>query len=215
MNFENAEIKSFIEALASNSPAPGGGSASALCGALSAALSSMVANLTVGKEKFAAQERQMQELISETKKFSEEFVKLMQEDIDAYSFYMCAVRMPKGDDLEKRARKAAMQDALKLSTQVPIKMLEAALQVLELAKIAALFGNPNAISDAGASAIFAQAAAKTASYNVYMNLPHIDDIEFSGSVQLKMKETLKKINAIASEIDALICKIFDATVNKA
>ena len=215
MHFENAEIKAFLEDLASNSPAPGGGSASAVCGALAAALVSMVANLTAGKEKFAEQESLMQQLISETKELRGNFLKLMQEDIDAFSFYMSALRMKKETELEKRARKAAMQDAVRLSTEVPLKMIDACVKTAELALSAARSGNPGAVSDAGAAALLAEAAAKSASYNVYMNLPHVSDPELAGNYQIRMNEGLGKVAELASEVSDILRKIFDATVNGA
>ena len=213
MHFENAEIKAFLEDLASNSPAPGGGSASAVCGALAAALVSMVANLTAGKEKFAEQESLMQQLISETKELRGNFLKLMQEDIDAFSFYMSALRMKKETELEKRARKAAMQDAVRLSTEVPLKMIDACVKTAELALLAARSGNPGAVSDAGAASLLAEAAAKSASYNVCMNLPHVSDPELAGSYQIRMNEGLEKVAELASEVSDILRKIFDATVN--
>ena len=215
MHFENAEIKAFLEDLASNSPAPGGGSASAVCGALAAALVSMVANLTAGKEKFAEQESLMQQLISETKELRGNFLKLMQEDIDAFSFYMSALRMKKETELEKRARKAAMQDAVRLSTEVPLKMIDACVKTAELALLAARSGNPGAVSDAGAASLLAEAAAKSASYNVCMNLPHVSDPELAGSYQIRMNEGLGKVAELASEVSDILRKIFDATVNGA
>lgn len=215
MHFENAEIKAFLEDLASNSPAPGGGSASAVCGALAAALVSMVANLTAGKEKFAEQESLMQQLISETKELRGNFLKLMQEDIDAFSFYMSALRMKKETELEKRARKAAMQDTVRLSTEVPLKMIDACVKTAELALLAARSGNPGAVSDAGAASLLAEAAAKSASYNVCMNLPHVSDPELAGSYQIRMNEGLGKVAELASEVSDILRKIFDATVNGA
>ncbi len=215
MNFENTEIKTFLEELSSNSPAPGGGSASAICAALSAALVSMVANLTTGKEKYAEQEPVMQQLLADTKELRQRFIKLMQEDIDAYSFYAKALKMKRETELEKRARKSAIQGALRLSTEVPLKMIDACAKTAELALTAAKYGNPNAISDAGAAALFAQAAAKSAAYNVYMNLPHINDAELAGLSQVKMLEGIEKVNRTAEEVSSVLQKIFDMTVNGA
>ncbi|MDO4952248.1 MAG: cyclodeaminase/cyclohydrolase family protein [Synergistaceae bacterium] len=213
MDFKNAEIKTFLENLASNSPAPGGGSASAVCGALAASLVSMVANLTVGKEKFTEQEHLMRQLVAETKELREKFLKLMQEDIDAFNLYMSALRMKKETELEKRARKAAMQDAIRLSTEVPLKMIDACVQTAELSLSAARCGNPGAVSDAGTAALMAEAAAKSASYNVYMNLPHVSAPELAGSYQIRMNEGLEKIAELVSEVSDILQKIFDATVN--
>ena len=125
MTFEKMQIQEFIDELASNSPAPGGGSVAALCGSLGSALVSMVANLTIGKEKYKDNWEAMEAVIAKSEPLRAKFVDLMNKDTESFNVFMAAMKMPKDTDEEKAARRQAMADASKLATEIPLCTLEA------------------------------------------------------------------------------------------
>ena len=194
MTFEKMQIQEFIDELASNSPAPGGGSVAALCGSLGSALVSMVANLTIGKEKYKDNWEAMEAVIAKSEPLRAKFVDLMNKDTESFNVFMAAMKMPKDTDEEKAARRQAMADASKLATEIPLCTLEACAEVSAIALQAAKFGNPNTASDAGSAALLADAAGKAASYNVRINLPGIKDEAFAALCKERMASALDEIN---------------------
>ncbi len=188
----NQDLEVFLEDLASSKPAPGGGSAAAVAGALSAALTSMVANLTVGKERYEDVEDEFNDLLERAEELRVEFLDSIQEDIEAYNRVMDAYGAPKGTQEEKEKRKEAIQKALKGATEPPFKMAELALEVLDLARKCSIDGNQHAVTDAGASAILAEATVRTSLLNVDINLSSISDEEF-------VKEKADKRNGLSRE----------------
>ena len=156
----NLTVNDFLEQLASAAPAPGGGSASALAGALAAALVNMVANLTQGKEKFAADEEYMSQLIQAAAVVRRQLAELMEEDTLAFQQVMAAFKLPRETAAEKEHRQARIQATMIHAAQVPLKTAETALRVLGLSQIAAEKGNPSAVSDAGVAALLGQAAVE-------------------------------------------------------
>lgn len=204
MNFSMDEMNIFLEELASDRPTPGGGSVSALCGAVSAALVSMAASFTAGKEKYKNKESEIQRILFETKLLRKEFMRLMQRDIEAYSLYAESVKMPKNSEAEKTAREEAMQQALRVSTEVPLKMIDACIIVEQLALSAVVNANPYLITDAAAAAVIANAAAKTASYNVLINLHGISDKALAEQYRLRMEQGGEHVSKIAEEAETLL-----------
>lgn len=202
MKFEEMKLSAFIDELASDSPAPGGGSVAALCGALAAGLTVMVGSLTVGKEKYRDNWDIMERITKDSNELRAEFVRLMNEDTESFNKYMAALKMPKATDEEKSARKAAMAEAAKGATDVPLRTLEACEKTAALALTAAENGNPNAASDAGCAALIADAAAKSASYNVRINLPGIKDEEFAADVRWRMERALAETAEYAAKAAA-------------
>jgi formiminotetrahydrofolate cyclodeaminase len=185
------EIEEFLEDLASNKPAPGGGSAAAVAGGLAAALSSMVANLTIGKERYEEVEDEFQGILKDANDLRQEFLKTISEDIQAYNKVMDAYGAPGDTPEEKEERKKAIQEALKGATEPPFKMAELALEVMDLARKCSVSGNSHAVTDAGASAILAEATVRTSLLNVDINLSSISDEDF-------VSEKTKKRNALSS-----------------
>lgn len=181
----------FLADLASDSPAPGGGSAAAVVGALSAALSSMVANLTIGKSGYENLSEDYKNLLSETVEIRDEFLEAIAEDMDAYNKVMDAYRLPKDSKQEKEERTSKLQQALKGATEPPMKMAELAREVLDISRTCAKTGNKHAVTDAGASAILAEATTRTALLNVDINLGSINDEEFVKTLSDK-RDTLEK-----------------------
>ena len=183
MKLVDMTIESFAGLLASDAPAPGGGSASALAGALGASLAAMVARLTIGRKKYASVEADMLGLASKADLLARELLLLVDEDTVAYNQVMYACRMPKEGAGETMARDEAMEAANKTATSVPLKTARLSLEVLELACAAAEKGNDNAVSDAGVCSLLARAAVEGAIYNVAINLPSIKDQTFITAVR--------------------------------
>ena len=170
-------LSDFVDELSTNSPAPGGGSVAALCGSLSAGLSSMVANLTVGRK---GQEEVWGEMINLAERAQAEkdaFLRAVDEDTEAFNQVMSAMRIKATTDEEQKAKSAAVREANHGATLVPLSVLERTINTLRLAQEVADKGNPNSLSDAGVAGLTALAAAEGAYYNVMINLNGIEDDE--------------------------------------
>ena len=165
----------FLDALASSAPTPGGGGASAYCGALAAALSSMVGNLTTGKKRYADVEPQVQEHLAQLEDLRARLVQLVDADAEAFAPLAAAYRMPKETPEEQAAKEAALQAALVEATRVPLVIMRCAAEVFDHAEFMARFGSRLAVSDAGVSAAFACAAVEGASLNVLVNAASLAD----------------------------------------
>ena len=164
----------FANELSKDSPAPGGGSVAALAGALSAALSSMVASLTFAKVGMEDARPEMESTGRDAQALKDWFLAAVDRDTDAFNAVLTAIRMPRKTEEDRAAREAAMARANLEATLVPLRVLERCVEALELAHVAALDGNPNSVSDAGVAAACAVAAAEGASLNVRINLDSLD-----------------------------------------
>jgi len=193
-------MQAYLDRLASNSPTPGGGSVAALVGALGAALGSMVANFTVGKEKFAAVEADVQRLLAGCEAAREELSALVQADMAEYGKVSAAYGMPRKTDEEKAARTAAIQQALKDAAQVPLKAVAACHRVLALNRELVDKGNPNLISDAGVSVALALAALECAALNVEINLSYIEDDTHNSEKRAALNPLLGSAALIREEV---------------
>lgn len=171
-------LNKFLEITASDAPVPGGGSISALNGAIAASLATMVARLTLGRKKYADVEPQMNEIIGRLTPLAAQLGDLVDEDSKAYAFVMDAYRLPKETDDEKKARHDAIQGATMGAALVPLKVAETVCSVLPMIVEVADKGNTNAVTDAGVAALCARAAIKGALLNVSINLGGIDDKAF-------------------------------------
>ncbi|MBQ9763502.1 MAG: cyclodeaminase/cyclohydrolase family protein [Phascolarctobacterium sp.] len=177
----------FLEKLASNAPTPGGGGGAAMAGALAVALTSMVGNLTVGKEKFAEQEAEVKEILASAEALRLLMLKLVNADAEVFNSFMVSYRLPKATDEEKLARNQAIQNAAKQAAEVPFKIAEGCLDVMKLAERIAVIGNPSAITDAAVSSIMARAALRSAVYNVVVNLKLIKDEAYNEAMYAKLE----------------------------
>ncbi|HET9493554.1 MAG TPA: cyclodeaminase/cyclohydrolase family protein [Chloroflexia bacterium] len=171
-------VQDFVEQLASASPTPGGGSASALAGAMAAAMVEMAANLTIGREKFRDVEEEMKVILGRAGELRDMMLAAVDEDTDAFSEVSAAYKLPKDSDTEKAARTAAIQEALKGATEVPLRVAKAAMETYQLAQIAMEKANPNVASDARVALLLAEAAREGARANVDINLGMIKDETF-------------------------------------
>jgi methenyltetrahydrofolate cyclohydrolase len=175
-------LAQFAETLASNEPTPGGGSASALAGALAASLVAMVARLTTGT---------LDEVEDEADRLRDELLALVDQDAAAFDQVMAAFRLPKGTAEEKATRSEAIQVGYKTAIAPPSAVCERALRILKLAQHVAAEGNPNAVSDAGVAAELAFAALQGASLNVLINLASIAD----GAYRTRTEEQVENAEA--------------------
>jgi len=199
-------LREFANELSSDSPAPGGGSSAALCGALAASLASMVANLTVGKKDYQDVQDKVKEIAVKAQAFKDEFLNAVDLDSQAFNNLMTAYRMKRNTDEQKSEREKAVEEALKQATLVPMSVLERSVETLELSKEVALHGNKNSISDAGVASLAAQAAAEGAYYNVRINLPNIQDEEFKSNTRKKADSLKKKSEKLSKGIKEIIEK---------
>jgi len=201
MKLVSLSVQGFVGKLAEGAPVPGGGSAVALCGALAAALCSMVSRVTLGKESLKSAWEEMKRIGEEAEALAEHFLVLVDGDADAYQEVVAAGRLPRKTEEERKARLAAIQEALKKAAMVPLETLRAAEKMMHLAKPAIERGNPNAVTDAGAALHLARAAAAVAIANVRINLLAIEDEKF-------VEEYRREVSEIEQRVDLL----FDGTV---
>jgi glutamate formiminotransferase/formiminotetrahydrofolate cyclodeaminase len=186
----------FLDKLASKSPEPGGGSVAALAGSLAAALVSMVANLTLEKEKYLDVQPQIKVLLAESERLRNEMQNLIQQDTEVYGYLSAVYRMPKTTDAEKAVRNVKIQEGLKQACQVPCEIGIKSLDIARLALQAAEIGNTNAVSDSGIAAILAKACAQSAALNVKINLNSIHDQAYVIATWSHMQYILTQITYI-------------------
>ncbi len=190
-------VESFLDALASKSPTPGGGSAVAVLGAMGAALVSMVANLTIGKKNYEAVEAEMVDALSAADHLRGRILALVAADISAFDQVMAAYGLPKETDQEKAARSEAIQLGLKAATEAPLACAELCREVILLSRSVAEQGNRNVISDAGVAVLSAHAGFRSAVLNVHVNTGTIRDAEFVASALARLEDCGKELDAIA------------------
>jgi formiminotetrahydrofolate cyclodeaminase len=201
-------VANFLDELASNAPAPGGGSVAALSGALGAALVSMVCNLTLGKKGYEQVQDDIQDLLDRSEALRHKSADLLEEDVKAYTGYSKAAKMPRATEEEKAERKVAMQEALKVATDVPLSIAETAVEVMDLCMPAAEKGNKWAVSDAGVAVLMAEAALRSAALNVLINLGTLKDEEFVADRRAKLEALLEGKGVIRDEIyDHVVSKL--------
>ena len=197
----------FLDALASEAPAPGGGAVAGVCGALAAALAQMVANLTVGKKKYAGVEEEFRDALPRMRGLMRTLLDLARRDAAAFEAYMEAFRLPKGTDREKAARREAMRGAAAGAAEAPLEILEACRDLLPLVTLTADRGNRNLVSDAGIAALLITAAARSAAMNVKINLGSLPE-EVASPLRERMDALLAPIlaeaAAIADRVDAAL-----------
>ena len=169
--------RQLIERLASSAPIPGGGSASALAGAMGAALVQMVVALTTGRPAAAEFEAELTEIAAAAAVSQSELLNLAELDAVAYDAVVRARRLPKESDREREARAVQVAAATREATRAPMHVARIAETVLELAERLAPIGNRNAVSDVGVAGLLAAAAVRGAVLNVRINLPYLDPDE--------------------------------------
>jgi glutamate formiminotransferase/formiminotetrahydrofolate cyclodeaminase len=204
----------FTDELSTDSPAPGGGSVAALCGALSAALTAMVGNLTHGKKQYKGVREEVEKISMDSQIIKDAFLRAVDDDTDAFNKVMDCFKMPKGTPGEKAARDEAVQEATKNATLVPLGVLRKSVDAAALAKRIAEIGNQNSLSDAGVAGLTARTAAIGAYYNVLINLQSITDKEFVKKTFDDAEKLKDQALTITDEIQSSVCGNLKNAVKK-
>jgi formiminotetrahydrofolate cyclodeaminase len=200
MMLTEMKVHELLQEVASNSPAPGGGSVSALSGAFAASLVAMVARLTLKKKDLPEETREkMEYVLAKAEELKESLTKHVQTDTDIFKQVMEAYRLPKGSKEEQENRYQAVQTALKLAARHPLEVAEECLKVQTLVSEAVAHGNPSALSDVGVASLLAHAGLVGALYNVAINLDGIEDMDFGYYSALKSDLTMT--DAVRLEAD--------------
>ena len=194
----------FHEELSSKAPVPGGGGASAAVGAFGAALGMMVANLTVGKKKYAAVEEEILAALEELGKLRDRLVALTDRDAQAFEPLSRAYGLPKNTEEEKAAREKVMESALYDASVAPLEIMETVLASMDLLEVLGEKGSRLALSDVGVGILFAQAALEGASLNVFINTRLMKDRgraeELNGRADRMIAEGREKKERIYSQV---------------
>lgn len=196
INYIDMPVSEFTAALASSSPAPGGGGASALAAALGASLGCMVGELTVGKPKYAANEPRLRELIAEAQSLRERLLTLVDADAEAFLPLAEAYRLPK----DAPDRGAVMEKCLADAAAVPMEILELSCRVIALQEEFAALGSSLAVSDAGTGAVFAWAAMYGAALNVLANTRLMADRERAEDMNCSVNELMQEYRVRADRV---------------
>ncbi|WP_418799572.1 cyclodeaminase/cyclohydrolase family protein [Porphyromonas sp.] len=171
-------VKGLLDVTAGKDPVPGGGSISALTGSIAAALTEMVAGLTIGKKKYAEVEEQMKELVERVQKIRQQLILDVDRDSEAYNVVFAAFQMPKETDEEKAARSAQIQEATKIAANVPMEVARRVYSLLSDIEEVVSNGNQNAVTDGCVAMMSARNAIIGALFNVRINLTSIKDEQF-------------------------------------
>jgi formiminotetrahydrofolate cyclodeaminase len=197
-------IEVYLDELASASATPGGGSAAALMGAQSAALISMVCNLTIGKPKYLEVEVKMQVLLLKSEALRKRLMDMIKADVDVFNRLMAAYGLAKESDADKLIRSQAIQDVLKEATEVPLACARACAEAIELSRCAADNGNLAVISDAGAATMSAYGGLKSAALNVYINTGSLKDRVFADAKLAELKVIMANVEELVADTYVLV-----------
>ncbi len=176
-------LREFVDELSMDSPTPGGGSVAALCGALSAALSSMVSNLTVGKKGYEGAEAEMRSIAVRAQALKDDLLRAVDRDTQAFNKVMEALRLPKTTPEQAQEKEKALEEATQEATVVPLEILERCVEAVRFAGVAASKGYKSSLSDAGVGGLTGAAAGEGAYLNILINLPTIRDEKFKARVR--------------------------------
>jgi formiminotetrahydrofolate cyclodeaminase len=199
-------MRDFVEEVAANSPAPGGGSVAALAGSLGAALGCMVARLTIGKPGYEEAQGEINDALNKLENLRRDMLSLVEDDTTAFNKVTAAYAMPKDSGPAKIERSKAIQESFKGATAVPLKLSRKCSNAIDLVKVLAAKGNPSAASDAGVGGLLLYAGMKGAALNVMINLGGLKDAEFVARTRKELEgnmafadEKLKEIMNICHQ----------------
>ena len=197
-------VSAFSAETASDSPAPGGGSAAALAGAVAAGLLAMVCRLSLGRDDVAATDEELSRALARSDELRLRFLGLVDEDTASFDAVMDAIRMPKADDEQRTARSAALAQATLGAAAVPLETLTAARETLELAAPLAGRANAAAASDLGVAVHLARTAAEGALLNVAINLASLPPGDEAERLQRESHAAIETARASAAAASAII-----------
>lgn len=193
-------VQAFVEETASESPAPGGGSIAATMGAMGAALATMVANLSSHKRGWDERWEEFSDWAEKGKQFHDRLLRLIDEDTDAFNRLMATFSLPKATDEEKARRTEAIQEATKHAINVPLEVMQTALDSMAVIRAMAEIGNPNSVSDAGVGALAARSAVMGAHLNVKINCGSVTDTAFVSNVRQQAQSIEDEAKRAETEI---------------
>lgn len=197
-------LRQYLDDLAAAKSTPGGGSASALSGAMGAALASMVAGFSVGKAEYADVQQEIEGLLQKTEKLRDRFEQLMQEDIDAYGRLSASFKMPHETDEERAKRSKAIQAQLVEAALVPLEMAEGAAELSKYCRRIAEIGNKNVLSDVATGAALASSAGAGAAWMVRANLRAMKDLELVNVLSDRLSVALDDITECSQQITGIV-----------
>ena len=200
----DASVATFLDRLASAAPAPGGGTAAALTGAMAAALVSMVCNLTIGKARYADAEVEMRDTLDRAEALRHELQQLGQADLEAFNRLSAAYKLPRTTDADVAIRRDAIQALLRGATEIPLRTARAAASILPLCPGVGERGNQAALSDVGVAANLAYAAVRSALLNVDINLRLLEDAGYVRQVRAEVVRLTEGLDAEATGIRELV-----------
>src|SRR5688572_7932129 len=196
--------RDFADETASESAAPGGGSISAYLGALGGALATMVANLSSHKPGWDDRWEEFSDWAVRGQQIKDDLLSLVDEDTNAFNKVMDAFGLPKTTDEEKAARSAAIQEATRYATEVPLRTMQRSFDAFEIIKAMAEHGNPNSVSDAGVGALCARTAVMGAFLNVKINAAGLKDRAYADSLVARGADIERKSIALEAEIMSIM-----------
>jgi formiminotetrahydrofolate cyclodeaminase len=197
-------LQQYLDDLASSKSTPGGGSASALSGAMGAALASMVARLTVGKTGYEEVQDEVKSIIQQTENLRLRFQELIQADIQAYEQLSACFKLPHSTDEEKANRAKAIQERLVDAALVPLDMVERAVELVQLCQRIAEIGNVNVISDIAAGSMLASSTGASASWMVRVNMRAMKDLEMVNALSTRLTSALDSISEGNQRVTAIV-----------
>ena len=201
MAYADSDIREYLEDAASDKPAPGGGSISALTGALASSMSEMAANFTVGKDRYADVEDRVRNCLRRLELSRGKLLTLMESDVEAYTAVNEAYDMPRGTDEEKNHRRETIQEALKEAMMVPFNVMQQCANVAEASAELVDIANRNLLTDVGVSAILAEAACSAARLNVDINIKYLKDQSLIDDVVPKADKFLETTRDCRKKVD--------------
>jgi formiminotetrahydrofolate cyclodeaminase len=207
-DLKTLSVEALLEKLGRDVPTPGGGSAAAVAGALGASMVRMLALLTVGKKDYEAHAKLMQAVAEQAAESAEHLLRFSAKDAEAYDQVTAAYGLSKETEEEQEARAAAIQEALKGATEVPLRIMEECLQVISLAKNVVESGYRNAVSDGASGAVLARAGLTAASFSVKANLAGITDGEYVLMTRTKLDEMIYMGTKVCTALDSYVNELW-------
>lgn len=197
--FGDLTLSGFIDELGSAAPVPGGGSASAVAAGLAASLVAMVAALSEGRPKYAQHTDLLAWANESGRRLADRFLELADEDSTAYAGFAAAMKLPRDTEDQIASRNAALQKAALVASEVPLRCVEACVELVAVAESLAGRSNVNAASDLNVAALLGEAAARGAAANVLINLPSIGNAEVVDAMTVRVDQLLHDVERYAAE----------------